>query len=172
MTATKTGIIEGLDMVVYARLIEDEKKKTAQRILLQTDGELSEKVKTDSEETKDGSIANSKGLESELSCTAFIDRASDQYKWLTEATRNKKEFGIWLIDMKSSDDNTGKEAQYFQGVISEKKDKMAAEGKMEVEVTFAISGKGKFGTTPVQEFEGNSSADYAFKTTEQVIDEI
>lgn len=169
MAATKTGIVEGLDMVVYARLLEEAKNKAAQRILLQTDGELSEKVKTDSEETKDGSVANSKGLESELSCTSFVDRASDQYKWLVEATRDKKEFEIWLIDMASSDDNSDKSAQYFRGVISERKDKMGAEGKLEVEVTFTISGKGKFGTTPVPAFSGESSVDYPFKTTEQEI---
>lgn len=165
MAATKKGIVEGIDYVVYARLLDEAESADAQRIALQTDGELSEKSKTDTVQTKDGSTTETKGTESELSCTALLDRKSGQYKWLVEAQRAKKVFQLWLVDMKSSDTDADKEAQYFQGVISERKDKFDSEGKMEVEVTFAISGTGKFGTTPVPTFVPNANADYEFKTT-------
>ena len=163
---TGEGVIEGVDMVVFAKLQSED--VDGKRLVLQTDGELSEKMKTDTEVTKDGSLVNAKGLESELSCTTFVDRASDQYKWLTEAFRDKKLFDLWLVDMKSTVSVSKKSAQYFQAIISEKKDKLEADSKMEVEVTFTIQGKGKFGETDLPAGSDTlSSVDYEFKTVKK-----
>lgn len=163
MAGTGKGIVEGLNMVVYARLLKDAESQDGKRLVLQTDGELTEKSKTDSEPTKDGDVINSKGLDSELSCTTFVDRASDQYKWLTESFRNKEKFELWLVDT-ASDVSGKKQAQYFRGIISEKKDKFGAESKLEVEITFTIEGKGKFGECKLPDSDGAGSVDYSFTT--------
>lgn len=164
MAGTGKGIVEGLNMVVYARLLKDAESQDGKRLVLQTDGELTEKSKTDSEPTKDGDVINSKGLDSELSCTTFVDRASDQYKWLTESFRNKEKFELWLVDTGSTVSSDKKQAQYFRGIISEKKDKFGAESKLEVEITFTIEGKGKFGECKLPDSDGAGSVDYAFTT--------
>lgn len=165
MAVKQPTAINGLDMIVLCKLLEDE-SADAKRICFQTEGELTEKAKTDSEGTKDGTIVNAKALESELSCTSYVARNSDQYQWITEAFRDKKEFELWLVDTKDIDSSGKCKGQYFQGVISEKKDKAGAENKFQMEVTFTIAGKGKFGYTAIPEFSANDT-DYPFKEAVQ-----
>lgn len=154
--------ISGLDMVVYVK--EADKAEDGQRILFQTEAEFSEKAKSDSEVTKDGAIVNMKGFETEISCTSYIARNSDQLQKLTEAYRAKKKFDVWLVDMgsKSSSNNKYK-AEYFQGYFSEIKRKAAAEDKYELEATIAIEGTGKFGETELPELDAATSTGYDFK---------
>lgn len=154
--------ISGLDMVVYVK--QADESGDGQRILFQTEAEFSEKAKSDSEVTKDGAIVNMKGFETELSCTSYIARNSDQLKKLTEAYRAKKKFDVWLVDMGSKDGSSQKyKAEYFQGYFSEIKRKAAAEDKYELEATIAIEGTGKFGDTALPALDEDSSTGYNFK---------
>lgn len=157
--------IPGVHMVVYARLLKDATSQNGKEILFQTEAELSEKAKSDSVETKMGTILKMKGAETELSCTSFIARGGqeDQYKWLTEAFRNKEKFELWLVDVKSKDSGSQKyNAQYFHAQISELKSKAGAEDYFTLDCTFAIEGQGKFGQTALN-VEDQESADYDFK---------
>lgn len=157
--------IRGVDVVVYARLLKDAKTADGEEIVFQTEAELSEKAKSDSVETKMGTILNVKGAETELSCSSYIARGGtkDQYKWLTEAFRAKEKFELWIVDLKSKDSLSSKyNAQYFHAQISEMKSKAAAEDYWALDLTFAIEGNGKFGQTALNA-EQQESADYEFK---------
>lgn len=156
--------ISGVDMVVYARLLKDAEAQDGKEIVFQTEAELSEKAKSDSVETKMGTILKMKGAETELACTSYIARGgeSDQYKWLTEAFRNKEKFELWLVDVKSKDSSSSKyNAQYFRAMISELKSKASAEDYFTLDCTFAIEGQGKFGQTALK-LEEQETADYDF----------
>lgn len=163
-----TRAIEGIDSVIFYRALKDRKTSKGLRIAFQTENELSEKSKTDSEITKDGALLKSKGLDSELSCTSYVAQNSNQYKDLTEDVRNQELIEAWIVYFNQPED-VDWNAQYFRGIISEKKDKAPAEGYIETEITITIQGKGKFGkidSLPTS----TTSTDYEFENLDIVVD--
>lgn len=158
----------GVKSLVFFREFDKRGSVKGKKIAFQTENELSEKSKTDSEETKDGSLLKSKGLDSEISCTSYVEGGgSADYKEITEALRNQKLMEIWIVDVDIAQGTGEYNTQYFRGVLSEKKDKAQAEGYVEMEITFTIQGKGKFGHIDVSSFiEG--STEYEFTDLEVV----
>ena len=156
-------IIDGVDKIIYARLLEDADSKDGQRIYFQTDAKMTEKSKTDNVTTKDGDVVTGKGIEAELSCSSYVTRFSEQFEWIKNAFHDHKKFELWIIDLSWKDDSDQKfHAEYFRAIIEEFQDSMAAEDKEKLEVKFKIEGKPKFGHTALPEELEAVTSDYGF----------
>ena len=157
--------VQGIDVILLFRLLEDRAKEGATKLAFQTEHELTESRDSDSLATKDGAIVTPQALETSLDCTSILAKDDKLVGKLREAQRRGKTVEIWEIDRSAKATAPGKyKATYYQGKVTEWSKNPTSEDALEISITFAIEGEGQDGEATLSAGQ-HEVVQYAFEDT-------
>lgn len=170
-------VISGKDYLAFFRLLEERQKKDAARIRFMTELSLNMEKETDSQTTVDGVVTSVADGENtiEFSSLAYRDTNSETIEMWKEI-RNwflaGKTVEIWNVDINSGKLNQDTQktehlVDYFQGKLTSFEMSSPADGKVELNYSYTIDGKGIFDHKDVlteEQAEAVAAAQYAYHT--------
>lgn len=131
------------------------------KIAYQTNHDTSSSMEVSKEPTKDGIIVSTGQIEQSINVTTYLSNEDGDIDNLKDAHEEAKLIELWDIDSNKDDD--GKyPATYYQAYLTEITETAEAEGAVEVELTFEVTGIGKRGLTDLSA-EQEEVIQYVFK---------
>ncbi|MBG9981748.1 phage major tail protein, TP901-1 family [Aerococcaceae bacterium DSM 111020] len=147
-------LIQGKNMLLFARLYKDRTVMPASKIRFQTEHSISMEKESESTITKDGTMVSISDGENEIDMTslAYNDDEETLFGWRylrDEGFKNNELVEIWQVDLDSLNDEGMVTADYFQGYFSAFELSAPADGSVELNYTYAINGNGAQGQDTV-----------------------
>lgn len=145
-------ILEGKNKVLMFRLVQDRAKKSAARLALQVKHSVKESSKTESIQTKDGTIAKAGEVTTTISIEAL---ASDTLvnKMLRHAVRNQLEVEVWEIDFSKKQSDGKYLAEYGTGYLGSWEVPSDVKANTTIKTTMTINGQLVVGEATVTELD-------------------
>lgn len=143
----------GKDKFLMFRLEAEKNSKSGLKLALQTTHTIKEKAKASTTATKDGTIATSGALETEIDFEA-IASATELVDMLHFAVKNNLPIDVWEIDVSKPKDSTGKYwSQFGTGFLSDWETPADVEKDTTIKSTVTINGKlvGGYATVPPEQ---------------------
>ena len=160
--------LQGIDTVLYFRLLEDATKKPAMLLPLQTSLDWDMQRDTDTNATKDGAVTTYSPLELEVE-TEFIDNGSEAADKLYDALLNNKKVELWKVYRKRRNSAGQYFAMYARGIVSEDSASADADDNASRDVTFTGEGEPKRGWITLSK-TAQEELDYIFRGIEAITD--
>lgn len=157
---------KGIDVILLYRILK-EANKTAFKLAFQTEHSVEKSRDTETIETKDGKIQTLSNIEYDFSATSIMAKSDEMVEKLEKAFDDGEIVEIWEVDTTTvgSGNSEGKyKGTYYQGYISKFGKSANAEDALELELEFAINGKGVGGWVTLTE-EQKKVTQYEFKDT-------
>lgn len=158
--------IKGKKLAYLYRVYKDGESKTAQAIAFTTENSRSVSKDADTTATKDGSIRTPGEAEIEISVTSMLAKDDTFIDTLEAAMLDDELMEVWEVNLESPVTNGTKQykGKYYQGYITSFETTSAADGFVEVSLTFGLNGKGADGNVTVTD-EQQEAIDYTFQDT-------
>ena len=161
--------LQGMNALLYVRLLKNAEKEDGQLIPMQTSLSFDPQRDSDSTATKSGNVATTSSIETELKAE-FIDNISKISDDLYESLLNNERVEVWKIN-KDRVNATGQYfAWYMRGVVTEDSNDNDADDNSTREVTFTVDGTPKRGWLTLPE-SAQEELDYVFRGIGKVGDE-
>src|SRR5699024_474164 len=143
-------ISQGKDKVLFFRLLRDEAKTDAKKMLFQTEHTFSYSRDQDSITTKDGRVLKDGGLETEVSIEAVRAKNDPINAMLKYSVIKGLTVEVWevTVDEELIEGNEAP-AVYARGKLSEWEDANSAEDESTVSSTLMIEQEPQFGTVTI-----------------------
>lgn len=160
-------LINGKNMLLFARLYKDRTEMAATKIRFQTEHSISMGMESDSVVTKDGTMQSITDGDNtiDMSSLAYNDDEETIFGWRylrDEGFKNRELVEIWQVDLDSL--NEGQyDVDYFQGYFTSFDMSAPADGNVTLDYTYAINGTGARGTDTV-DVEAIRQALYDYQT--------
>nr|DAI34273.1 MAG TPA: major tail protein [Caudoviricetes sp.] len=158
--------VKGKRLVYLYRVYDSGKTKAGAAIAFTTENSRSVSKDADSTATKDGPIRTPGEAEIEISATSVLTKGDTLIDELEEAMLKDSLIEIWetnLDEPVASSENQFK-GIYYQGYLTSLEKSSAADGFVEVSLTFGINGEGASGNVTVTT-EQQEVAAYVFADT-------
>lgn len=160
--------LQGMNALLYVRLLKNAEKEDGQLIPMQTSLSFDPQRDSDSTATKSGNVATTSSIETELKAE-FIDNISKISDDLYESLLNNERVEVWKIN-KDRVNATGQFfAWYMRGVVTEDSNDNDADDNSTREVTFTVDGTPKRGWLTLPE-SAQEELDYVFRGIGKVSD--
>lgn len=160
--------LQGMNALLYVRLLKNAEKEDGQLIPMQTSLSFDPQRDSDSTATKSGNVATTSSIETELKAE-FIDNISKISDDLYESLLNNERVEVWKIN-KDRVNATGQYfAWYMRGVVTEDSNDNDADDNSTREVTFTVDGTPKRGWLTLPE-SAQEELDYVFRGIGKVSD--
>lgn len=159
--------LQGLDVVSYARLLENASTEAAHFIPAQTSFEFDPQRDNDSEPTKDGAVATTSALETDVEID-FVNNTSVIADQIYDALLNNKMMEIWAVHRTRRNAEGKYFAWYMRGTVSEDDNSNDADDISERDVSFSISGIPKRGWLTLSESQ-QEEIDFMFRGLDKVV---
>lgn len=157
--------ISGKKMVYLYRVLSKATTKAGAVIAFTTENERSKSKDADSTATKDGNIRTPGTSESEVTATSILSVGDTLIGDLEEAMDNDELIEVWEVNLAEPGTGQNKfKAKYFQGYLTEISKSSAADGFVEVSLTFGLNGNGADGEATVTAAQQEQAA-YVFADT-------
>lgn len=146
-------LINGKNMLLFARLYKDRTEQSATKIRFQTEHSIDMGMESDSVVTKDGVMQSITDGDNtiDMSSLAYNDDEETIFGWRylrDEGFKKKELVEIWQVDLDSL--NEGQyDVDYFQGYLTSFNLSAPADGNVTLDYTYAINGVGARGTDTV-----------------------
>ncbi|MBL1225367.1 phage major tail protein, TP901-1 family [Enterococcus sp. BWR-S5] len=159
--------LQGIDVILLYRLLSKATEEAAWKMAFQTEHENGRSRDTDEVTTKDGNVQNLKPVAYDFSATSIVARGDSHVDEMEDALLDGEVIEIWEINR--SEKGTGENAEkykatYFQAYVSEFTPTAAAEGQVELSLSFAVNGVGQKGFATLTD-EQAEVVQYTFKDT-------
>lgn len=153
--------LQGMNALLYVRLLKNAEKEDGQLIPMQTSLSFDPQRDSDSTATKSGNVATTSSIETELKAE-FIDNISKISDDLYESLLNNERVEVWKIN-KDRVNATGQYfAWYMRGVVTEDSNDNDVDDNSTREVTFTVDGTPKRGWLTLPE-SAQEELDYVFR---------
>lgn len=158
--------VKGKKLAYLYRIYKEGATKTAQAIAFTTENSRSVSKDADTTATKDGSIRTPGEAEIEISVTSMLAKDDNFINELETAMLDDELMEVWEVNLESPVENATKQynGKYYQGYITSYETTSAADGFVEVSLTFGLNGKGASGSVTVTD-EQESAINYTFQDT-------
>lgn len=163
-------LINGKNMVLFARLYKDRTQQAANRIRFQTEHSISMGKESESIVTKDGNMVTVADGENSVDMTSLAYNDDQETLWGWKYMRDEgfvknQLVELWQVDLDSATETGEVKADYFQGYFTEFELSAPADGPVELTYTFAINGTGVAGIDNV-DLEAIKNAVYDYQLME------
>lgn len=159
--------LQGIDVILLYRILSKSTQEAAWKMAFQTEHENGRSRDTDEVVTKDGNVQNLKPVAYDFSATSIVAKGDSHVDEMEDALLNGEIIEIWEINRseKGTAENKDKyKATYFQAYVSEYTPTAAAEGHVELSLSFAVNGVGQKGFATLTD-EQAEVVQYTFKDT-------
>lgn len=158
--------VKGKKLAYLYRVYKDGATKTAQAIAFTTENSRSVSKDADTTATKDGTIRTPGEAEIEISCTSMLAKDDTFISELESAMLNDELMEVWEVNLESPVTNATKQykGKYYQGYITSYETTSAADGYVEVSLSFGLNGTGADGNVTVTD-EQEEAINYTFQDT-------
>ena len=158
--------VQGKKLVYLYRVLSTASSKAGTAIAFTTENSRSVSKDADSTATKDGSIRTPGTAEVEISATSILSKGDTIIGELESAMHDDALIEIWEanLDEPASTGQNKFKGTYFQGYLTSFEKTSAADGFVEVSLTFGINGEGASGEVTVTT-EQQEVAAYVFADT-------
>ena len=158
--------VKGKKLAYLYRIYKEGESKTAQAIAFTTENSRSISKDADTTATKDGSIRTPGEAEIEVSVTSMLAKDNTFIDDLEQAMLDDERMEVWEVNLESPVTNATKQykGKYYQGYITSFETTSAADGFVEVSLTFGLIGTGKTGNVTVTD-DQEAAIDYTFQDT-------
>ncbi|MGM0940362.1 MAG: phage major tail protein, TP901-1 family [Bacillota bacterium] len=168
MTEEQTQMLEGKNKILLFRKLSEQSTEAA-KLAFQTEHTFSYSRDLEQITTKDGTVIQVGGLESEVSIEAIQAKKDPLGKMLRQSVIKGEKLELWEVtvdeDLKTSD---GKyPAIYAQGYLNEWEDPANAEENATISSTFTVEMEPQFGEATLTA-EQEKAAQYVFRDTKPV----
>lgn len=167
--ATELKALQGIDTLLYIRLLEKAATETGHLIPFQTSLTFDPSRDTDTVQTKSGGVATVSSLETELEAE-FVNNISKASDDLLESLLENKKIETWVVYRKRIKDDGKVYAIYMRGIVSEDSNDNDADDASTRDVTFTIDGTPKRGWMTLPD-EAQEELDYVFHGMGQVTEQ-
>lgn len=161
MANKEVQVLQGIDTLLYARLLENADKESGQLIPYQTSLSFDPQRDSDSTATKSGNVATTSSLETDLEAE-FIDNISKISDDLYTSLFKNKKVELWIVKRKRINDKGQYFAWYMRGTVTEDSNDNDPDDNSTRDVTFTIDGTPKRGWLTLPE-DAQEEIDYVFR---------
>lgn len=161
MANKEVQALQGIDTLLYARLLENEDKEDGQLIPYQTSLSFDPQRDSDSTATKSGNVATTSSLETDLE-VEFVDNISKIADDLYTSLFKNKRIEAWIVKRKRVNDKGQYFAWYMRGTVTEDSNDNDPDDNATRDVTFTIDGTPKRGWLTLPE-SAQEEIDYVFR---------
>lgn len=156
--------VSGKKMIYLYRLLSEKASRDAALVAYVTENGRSVSNDAESTATKDGSIRTAGTPEIEITGTSILTKGDTMIDKLEDASLSDEVMEIWEVNLEEAGATAGKyKGTYYQGYLTSFEKSSAADGFVEISLTFGINGTGKRGDVTVtaaqQEMAGYEFAD-------------
>lgn len=158
---------QGKDVILLYRVLKEEKKEAAWKMVFQTEHDYSKTKDFDTEATKDGPIGSLGDIEYELSATSIVANGDKHVDEMSDAFDDNEIIEVWVINKseKGALTNSDKfKAEYLQAYLTSFKESAGVEDNVELELEFGVFGRPRKGYATLTEDQAEV-VQYVFKDT-------
>lgn len=159
--ATEIQVLQGIDTLLYARLLENADKEDGQLIPFQTSLSFDPQRDSDSTATKSGNVATTSSLETDLE-VEFVDNISKISDDLYTSLFKNKKVECWIVKRKRINGKGQFFAWYMRGTVTEDSNDNDPDDNATRDVTFTIDGTPKRGWLTLPD-AAQEEIDYVFR---------
>lgn len=154
-------VLQGIDTLLFARLLENAGKEEGSLIPYQTSLSFDPQRDSDSTATKSGNVATTSSLETDLE-VEFVNNISKISDDLYTSLFKNKKVETWIVYRKRKNAAGKYCAIYMRGTVTEDSNDNDPDDNSTRDVTFTIDGTPKFGwlTLPAK---AQAEVDYIFR---------
>lgn len=153
--------LQGIDTLLYTRLLKHASKEDGQLIPYQTSLSFDPQRDSDSTATKSGNVATTSSLETDLE-VEFINNISKVSDELLDSLINNEKIEAWIVYRKRRNSEGKYYAIYMRGTVTEDSNDNDADDASTRDVTFTIEGTPKRGWLELPE-KAQAEIDYVFR---------
>ena len=161
-------VLQGIDTLLFARLLENAGKEEGRLIPYQTSLSFDPQRDSDSTATKSGNVATTSSLETNLE-VEFVNNISKISDDLYTSLFKNKKVETWIVYRKRRNDEGKYYAIYMRGTVTEDSNDNDPDDNSTRDVTFTIDGTPKFGWLTLPE-KAQAEVDYVFRGLETIDD--
>ncbi|MCZ9642002.1 phage major tail protein, TP901-1 family [Lactobacillus jensenii] len=140
MAQSEIQVLQGIDTLLYVRLLENAKTERAQLIPYQTSLSFDPQRDIDTTKTKSGNVPTSSSLETDLE-VEFVNNISKVSDDLYDSLIKSKKIEAWIIHRKRKNSEGKYFAWYMRGIVSEDSNDNDPDDNSTRDVTFTIEGE-------------------------------
>lgn len=166
MADTEIQVLQGMNALMYIRLLKNADKEEGQLVPMQTSLTFDPQRKSDSTATKSGNVATTSSIETKLKAE-FIDNISKVSDDLYTSLLNNERVEVWKINRDRVNDKGQYYAWYMRGYVTEDSNDNDADDNSTREVDFTVDGTPKRGWLTLPE-SAQEELDYVFRGIGQV----
>lgn len=166
MNNNEIQVLQGIDTVLYVRLLENAHKEAAHLIPYQTSLDFDMQRDSDSNATKSGNVATTSSLETDLQAE-FVNNISKVSDDLYESLLKNKKIEAWVVHLKRVNEEGKRYAWYMRGAVTEDSNSNDPDDSSTREVSFNIDGTPKRGWLTLPE-KAQAELDYIFRGVDVV----
>ena len=161
MADKEIQVLQGMNALMYIRLLKNADKEEGQLVPMQTSLTFDPQRKSDSTATKSGNVATTSSIETKLK-TEFIDNISKVSDDLYESLIKNERIEVWKINRDRINDKGQYFAWYMRGFVTEDSNDNDADDNSTREVDFTVDGTPKRGWLTLPE-TAQEELDYVFR---------
>lgn len=164
--AALPSVVSGTKVIYLYRLLKEKATQAATYVAYSTEGETSISRDADSTATKDGPIRTPGEIEIEVSVTSLLTKGDVMLNKLRKALIDGDVVELWEVNLEEPHESNGNQFKgaYYQANVTEFTQSSNADGSVEVQLTFGVSGKGASGYATV-DVATQEQATYVFADT-------
>lgn len=161
MAESEIQVLQGIDTLLFSRLLENASKEEAHLIPYQTSLSFDPQRDSDSTATKSGNVATTSSLETDLE-VEFVNNISKISDDLYTSLFKNKKVENWIVYRKRKNAKGQYYAIYMRGTVTEDSSDNDPDDNSTRDVTFTIDGTPKFGWLTLPE-KAQAEIDYVFR---------
>lgn len=161
MANTEIQALQGMNALLYVRLLKNADKEEGQLVPMQTSLSFDPQRKSDSTATKSGNVATTSSIETKLKAE-FIDNISKVSDDLYTSLLNNERVEVWKINRDRVNDKGQYFAWYMRGYVTEDSNDNDADDNSTREISFTVDGTPKRGWLTLPE-SAQEELDYVFR---------
>lgn len=159
--ANEIQVLQGIDTLLYARLLENANKEDGHLLPFQTSLSFDPQRDSDSTATKSGNVATTSSLETDLE-VEFVDNISKIADDLYTSLFKNKKIECWIVKRKRINGKGQFFAWYMRGTVTEDSNDNDPDDNATRDVTFTIDGTPKRGWLTLPD-AAQEEIDYVFR---------
>lgn len=161
MAESEIQVLQGMDTLLFSRLLENASKEEAHLIPYQTSLNYDPQRDSDSTATKSGNVATTSSLETDLE-VEFVNNISKISDDLYTSLFKNKKVENWIVYRKRKNEKGQYYAVYMRGTVTEDSSDNDPDDNSTRDVTFTIDGTPKMGWLTLPE-KAQAEIDYVFR---------
>lgn len=161
MVDNEIQVLQGIDTLLFSRLLEKASKEEGHLIPYQTSLNFDPQRDSDSTATKSGNVATTSSLETDLE-VEFVNNISKISDDLYTSLFKNKKVENWIVYRKRRNSEGKYYAIYMRGTVTEDSNDNDPDDNSTRDVTFTIDGTPKFGWLELPE-KAQAEVDYVFR---------